>query len=83
MHPSVATTRLVRLVVLLACILALASAPAVAQPEASRASAIRVFVDCGPCDETFLRIEITFEPLAKLLSQPFLTQERNKCSVCS
>ena len=43
MHPSVATTRLVRLVVLLACILALASAPAVAQPEASRASAAPAF----------------------------------------
>ena len=30
-----------------------------------------------------VRNEDTFEPLAKLLSQPFLTQERNKCSVCS
>ncbi len=31
-----------------------------AQPEGSGAEAVRIFVDCGPCDETYLRREITF-----------------------
>ena len=38
----------------------LVSSTAGAQPEGSGAEAIRIFVDCGPCDETYLRREVSF-----------------------
>lgn len=48
--------------VLVICVLALFAATSSAQETsaAGRAGALRVFVDCDWCDETFLRTEITF-----------------------
>ena len=58
-NPSRVSRSAVR-VCLFSLVCSLVYSAAGAQPEGSGVEVIRIFVDCGPCDETYLRREVTF-----------------------